>query len=150
MAISILTPHDCCDLTPPKRGTKLKFGLERGPYNTYTAPRINPHPQRFGIDPTLGVVATKAPATSEEESPNSTTPVTWITKPLACHRLLDKNHSNPGPIQPQPKRKETLIKAVLCRSCALLKRWQIEILHAKLKIFWVLKKTRQFYVCGTL
>ena len=45
MASSILTPHNGCNTTDAQNFAEFEFGLEREPYDNYTAPRTNLHPQ---------------------------------------------------------------------------------------------------------
>ena len=51
-------------------GTKqIGISLKWGPYDNHTQPRTNPNSQgEFGIDPRIGVAATRAPVASREDS----------------------------------------------------------------------------------
>ena len=80
MASSTLTPHNGYDLRPLRHGTwqNLISGLEREPYDNYTATRINQHPQPPERNCFLKL------------SSNSTFPVAWITEPAMDSWLRDK------------------------------------------------------------
>ena len=74
MAISILTPHNSCDLTPLICRTEQSWNSisQESPYDNYTAPRtmLNPYPMpgRFGINPRLGAVVLGVPVVFREDS----------------------------------------------------------------------------------